>query len=449
MKLELRVVEACGLSHLNQHDNIYPYCLIQLSKSSQIQRTNTMDCTTNPIWNAEFTFDVRRQRDSLKIFVKDSSKGRSHSVLATVTLGLQSLNPGSTVDQWFKLTPVKGVKAGGQIHLVLHLERTPVCSHLPRLLLPSANCAEAPATENEPQEILSPPAVVVEPIPRVTTPDKTGQQSSEFNVFVISGDFGEIIDTTDPNELATVKTGFSDIRESPAKMYTADAMEFLQLEKEFPIYGPHWAIAKISAFSAHHACDYFTEFAVSGCEISTKTWVLAMKKFFDESNHDINRNRIQFRTDTHIGPLMNAVFAAYDATIAAMARKKTLLQARQAINEAGQIINAIADDPAQMEDYKKAEGALLKGCQSYAEREDAAFWRNLQGARPDSLGVSAATSALGLSSLEHTLNCYICNSFGSRIQLDEAVQCSKLRETTKLRASQSEASIRFVSGRAF
>jgi hypothetical protein len=447
MKLTLQVVEACGLSHLNQHDNIYPYCLIQLSKSSQIQRTKPMDRTTRPVWNAEFTFDVRRKRDSLKIFVKDCSKGRSHSVLATVTLGLQDFEPGATVDQWFRLTPVKGVKGGGQIHLVLHLD---VVTARGSAGVPSGRgkviSSRAPANENAPQELLPPPVVIVEPVPRVATPER---QSAEFNVLVISGDFGHIIDTADPNELETIETGFSAIRESPAKMYTADAMELLQLEKDTPIYGPHWALAKISAFCAHRGCDYFTDFAVSGCETSTKAWVLAMKTFFNESNHDINRNRIQARNDAVIGPLTTAMFAACDVTIAAMARKKTLVQARHAINEAAEMINAIAGDSAQMENYRKSEGALLKGCQSHVEREDGAFCRNLQGAALDSLGVSAATSALGLSSLEHTLNCYICNSFGSRIQLDDVAQHPEHRETAKLRTSHSASSIQIISARLF
>jgi hypothetical protein len=449
MKLTLRVLEACGLAHLNQHDNIYPYCLIQLTRSSQIQRTKVIDRTTNPVWNAEFAFNVRHQRDSLKIFVKDCSKFRSHSLLATVTLGMKNYKPGATIDQWFALTPVKGVKMGGQIHLTLHLEPA-TQSGLPILISPRPILpARRATTENEPPLIQPPAVVAVEPVPHVQTPDQPSGNASRLNLLVISGDFGDIVDTVNPNEIDTVETSFSEIRESPAKMYTADAMEMLQLEKGVPIYGPHWALAKVAAFSAHRACDYFTEFAVLGCDGATRAWVLAMKKFFSEANHDINRNRIQFAKDPAIGSLVNAIFNAYTVTIAAMASKKTLVQARKAINEAAQILNGIAVDPNEAEDYKKAEFALLKGCQSYAEREDGAFLRNLQGAKLDSLGLNAAVSALGLSSLEHSMNCYICNSFGSRIQIEAVDQISEKEEENTLRRSHSASSIHVLSCRLF
>jgi hypothetical protein len=450
MKLDLQVLEASGLSHLNQHDDIYPYCVIQLSRSSQIQRTTVMDRTISPVWNAPFTFNVRHRQDSLKIFVKDCSRLRAHSVLATITLRLKDFEPGHTIDEWFTLTPVKGVKTGGQIHLMLRLE--PLSASSRNSAPPTTPQIDAPlVAELKPEcapelkpEAGSEQLVIVEPVP---VPES--RQSQELSLLVISGDFGNLIDTTNPNELDTVETGFSDLRESPAKMYTADTMELLQLEHDTPIYGPHWALAKMTAFAAHRACDYFTEFAVSGCEKSTQSWVLAMKKFFSESNHDINRNRIQFAKDAKIGPLMSAMFEAYEATIAGMARKKTLVQARIAINQAGHLINAIADDPAESENYRKAESAFLKGCQSYTEREDGAFWRNLQGARLDSVGVNAAVSALGLSSLEHALNCYICNSFGSRSQSENVEQPVQLADTKKLRTSHSASSIQLLTAGLF
>jgi hypothetical protein len=442
MKLTLRVLEASSLSHLNQQDNIYPYCLIQLSRSSQIQRTKVIDRTTHPVWNAEFRFNVRNQKDSLKIFVKDYSKFRSHSVLATVTLRMKDYQPGTTIDQWFTLIPVRGVKTGGQIHLTLHLEPPSIPCQTPPIAPSSASIVHivsgrSSGPENEPQEILTPPVIVSEPVPQPRIPEK----SSQLSLLLVSGDFGQIIDTADPNEVEPVEISFSQIRESPAKMYTADVMEMLQLEKDTPIYGPHWALAKIAAFSAHRACDYFTEFAVSGCEGSTKSWVLAMKCFLSESNHDINRNRIQFVKDPVIGPLAKAIFEAYDSAVRALARKKTLIEARNAINEAARVINAIASDPKEAEEYRKAEYALLKGCESPAEREDGVFWRNLQGARVDSLGLNAAVSAFGLSSLEHALNCYICNSFGSRIQIESADRENDTVEEKKLRRSHSAGSL--------
>jgi hypothetical protein len=203
---------------------------------------------------------------------------------------------------------------------------------------------------------------------------------------MMTSDFGDVIDMYNPNAVSVAETAFSQVRESPVKMSTANAMAILQLELDIPVFGLHWALAKIAAFSAHQACDYFTDFAVAGCEGATKTRVLNMKKFFNESNHDINRNRILGTRDPTIGPLMIAVLRAYDVGVAAMARKKTLFDVRHAINDTLVVINAIREDPGNADDYRKTETALLKGCQSYKEREDGAFLRNLQGAKMESLG---------------------------------------------------------------
>jgi len=205
------------------------------------------------------------------------------------------------------------------------------------------------------------------------------------------------------------------VRESPAKMYTADLVELLQLERETPIYGPHWAIAKIAAFSAHQTCDYFTNFSVLGCEEATKEWVRKMRNFLDESNHDIKGNRIAMTKDPATGEMMKAFFHAYDVTVDAMARKKTLAEARTAIVAAMKLILRVSRDPKHAIDYANAEFALLKGSKSYLQREDGAFLRNLQGTELESLGLNAAVCAFGIGSLEHALNCHICNAFGSRV----------------------------------
>jgi hypothetical protein len=304
-------------------------------------------------------------------------------------------------------------------------------------------------TETQPSTILPPVVVAVDSVPHVPTPDRSSCNSSQSDLLLNSGDCGHVVDTVNPNGIEPVENSFSEIQESPAKQYTADAMEMLQLEKGVPTYGPHWALAKVAAFSAHRACDYFTDFGLLGCKNATKAWVVAMKTFFDESNHDINGNRIELAKDRVFGPLGKAVFNAYAVTIAAMGSKQTLAESRNAINEAAQIINAIAADQSEAEDYRKAEIALVKGCQSYEERDDGAFLRNLQGAKLNSLGLNAAVSALGLSSLAHAVNCYICNSFGSRIVIDAIVWMPVKEQKRSSRRLHSRPSIHFSSPEVF
>ena len=421
LKLSLRVVEADDLAYLTSEHEAFPYCLIQVSNTSQIKRTAVREKTISPVWDEEFSFIVRHKTDSLKIFVKDCSKGESHNVLSTVALRLKDYHSGSTIDQWFALTPVKGVKTGGKIHLKFRLDP------INRLRLP----ALSPKRNSEPHIVFETPEpvpiqdVIPEPIqieepPIVTSrPPSRAQRSS---IIIVSAEFGDIVDTEDPNSVKSIDNPFASIAESPAKMYTADAMTTLMLEMSKPVFGPYWALAKISSFITHQACDYFTNFAVVGCDQSSKDFTRAMKQFFDMSNHDINRNRINFCKDPKIGPLMTATFNAYDTAIAAMARKKTLIAAREAINEAMDIVDSISVDPLHRDGFEKALEALTRGCSSYTEREDGVFYRNLGGAALDGLGLNAAVVAFGLSSLEHAMNCYICNSFGTRIIVEKIIR---------------------------
>jgi hypothetical protein len=248
----------------------------------------------------------------------------------------------------------------------------------------------------------------------------------------VSADFGSVVDTQNPNDVAIIPNPFSEVRESPAKMYTADAMALLQMEKGTPIFGPHWALAKITALLCHKGCDYFTDFGGVGCEKSTRDMVVSMKEFFAESNHDINRNRIQAGTMPVIGPLLTAIFKACDTATAAMASKRTLFAAKIALADAMTVISEISQKPSEAVSFTKAKDALLKGCHSSVDREDGPFYRNLDGAPLGSLGLNAAVAALGLSSLEHSMNCYICNSFGSRICVQQEARPMTATSPTKL-----------------
>jgi hypothetical protein len=140
-----------------------------------------------------------------------------------------------------------------------------------------------------------------------------------------------------------------------------------------------------------------------------------MREFFNETNHDINRNRINFCTDKKIGPLYTAIFNAYDLAIDAMAAKAPLVRAKISIRNAVDLINDIAKDAQHCGHFDKTVEVLNKACKSQADREAGLFYKNLEGTPLDSLGLDAAVTLFGLASLEHAMNCYICNAFGSRI----------------------------------
>lgn len=433
LKLSLRVCEASDLAYMTSQDESYPYCLLQVSNTSQIKTTRVCEKTVCPVWEEQFSFSVKHKTDSLKLFIKDSSTTRTQNVLSTLALKLKNYSCGATIDQWFTLTPSKGVQQGGKIHLVFRLDptnkiRVPVLTPRPQTSKTTKNNGNvAPSAFAPLQPLCTEIPVIKEP------PTKAPVPLAEIpSLLVISADFGNIIDTENPNSVSLRENVFDDIGESPAKMYTADEMSMIMLEKSNPIFGPYWALAKIASFISHQACDFFTNFAVIGCEKAANNFVLAMKKFFDMSNHDINRNRINFCKDKVLGPLMSATFNAYDTAIAAMARKKTLVQARNAMNDALGVISEILEDQYQLDNYNKVVEAMKKGCADYKQRENGVLYRNLDCAVLESLGVCAATVAFGLSSLEHAMNCYICNSFGSRIIIGREVVLPPLKSTENI-----------------
>ena len=413
LKLSLRVVEADGLSHVTSQDETFPYCLIQLSNTSQIQRTAVCEKTTSPIWDQEFSFVVRQRTDSLKIFVKDCSRAKNHDVLSKIAIRLRDYHAGAVIDQWFVLTPVRGVRNGGKIHLKFRLD--PVNRVKLPTLSPYKSTGALMTLKTDTADMIPKPIHVPDPVPESA---RAPSRARKNPVLVLSADFGDIIDTENPNTIASEYNPFAEISESPAKTYSADAMTTLMLEMSKPVLGPYWALARISSFICRQASDYFANFADVGCEKASRDFTIALRHFFDMSNHDINRNRINFAKDPHIGRLISSVFKAYDTTISALARKSTLIQAKNAINEAMKVIAEIANSPMHQNDYMKAVDALTRACESCTERDDGVLYRNLGGACLEDLGVNAAIAAFGLSSLEHAMNCYICNSFGTRIILE-------------------------------
>lgn len=418
VRLHLKVVEAYQLAELSSENHIYPYCLIQVSNSSDIKRTKVAERTTAPTWNQEFYFTVRNPNtDSLKVFIKDFTRLRSHSVMSTLALRLNKFPLGELYDQWFKLTPVKGVLRGGMIHLMITID--PLYAPKTQFALKKLdeNVGENKEEEEDVKEAtikvhepLSPPKTIV---PVIKSPS-SGRSSS---ILKVSTDFGTMVDTEDPNKVKISKNEFDSINESPAKMFTIEILDDIILDRDG--FGPHWALARIARTVAIKACDFFTDFAGIGFEEAINKFTLSMRDFLLPSNHDISRNRINAEKDDELGPLYKVFFEAFDKSIAALRRKLTLTEARKAINEVLVQIDLIRQDQKADQDFMMIKNAMEGATQSCENRNQNYIYSMTKGIDWKSLGVSAALASLAISSMEHAMNCYICNSFGSRIRLSK------------------------------
>jgi Ca2+-dependent lipid-binding protein len=120
MQLHIRVVDAAGIASMDVGGKSDPYCIMKLRRTRAEFKTSVKKGTLTPTWNEEFHFSLPSEDDVLEILMKDQDPLRDDA-MAELYLNLQLLSPGYMVDRYFDMDPVKGVKQGGKLHLVLHL----------------------------------------------------------------------------------------------------------------------------------------------------------------------------------------------------------------------------------------------------------------------------------------------------------------------------------------
>lgn len=409
-RLHVQVVEAYQLANLDMENHTFPYCLIQVSNSSDIKRTKVAERTTQPEWNQEFFFIVKNPKvDSLKVYIKDFTKLRSHSVMSTLALRLNQFNIGELFDQWYKLTPVKGVNRGGLIHLMIKID---LINSNPRLRFQEKKVEQKKVEEQKEEEpVIQEPEPIAPPIAIVPI-IKTSSNRNSASSLQASTDFGTLVETENPIDIKIIQNQFDFMNESPSKQFTIERIEDIILDKNG--FGPVWALANIARNTAKKADDFFTKFGL-GFEKAINEFTLSMRDFLDHSNHDIGRNRLRGTNDPVLGQLYKSFFAAMDKSIAALRRKQTLGEARSAINDSLILIDQIREESANNDDFNKIKEATAGAFKSYENRNLDYIYSKTVGINWTSLGVAAALASIALSSMEHTMNCYICNSFGTRI----------------------------------
>ena len=118
--LHVKIVEAADIARM---DGIFgksdPYIIVQLG-NSQKRKTSVKKNTQRPVWNEQFDFNVTDMNGFLMFLMRDEDVAIDDD-MARLQINLNSIKFGQVIDQWYPMTPVKGVKKGGQLHLILHL----------------------------------------------------------------------------------------------------------------------------------------------------------------------------------------------------------------------------------------------------------------------------------------------------------------------------------------
>ena len=116
--LHLKIVEAKDIPKMDTVGLTDPYIVLHLGTGPEM-KTSVKKNTLTPVWNETFSIPVTDVNAKLSLLMEDKDVAADDKI-STLDIEIKSLPYGQVVDQWFQLNPVKGVKNGGSIHLVLH-----------------------------------------------------------------------------------------------------------------------------------------------------------------------------------------------------------------------------------------------------------------------------------------------------------------------------------------
>lgn len=125
MILHIRAVEACEVPKMDVIGKSDPYLIFKVSTSSQTWKTKHKNNTDKPVWNEEFHIPITsNMSDELRVELFDKDDVSKDDIISTMNFKVKNFQVGKITDQWYNFTPAKGVKVGGKVRLVFHLDRS-------------------------------------------------------------------------------------------------------------------------------------------------------------------------------------------------------------------------------------------------------------------------------------------------------------------------------------
>ena len=122
MRLHVRIVEAEDLPKMDVFGSVDPYCQLQVTTVKKVERTKTIRNNKHPIWNEEFHFPIHDlSTDTLYLLLKDYDKVSNDDPISKIQIPIYTLPKSTVIDKWITMIPVKRVKKGGKLRVVLHL----------------------------------------------------------------------------------------------------------------------------------------------------------------------------------------------------------------------------------------------------------------------------------------------------------------------------------------
>ena len=118
--IHIHVMDGYDIPNVDFLGKSDPYIRIKLNDQEFYEKTKVINNTLNPIWDQNFTLYSLCQNPSIQIELKDEATGKD-PLIGTTTIKLDDIKEGETREITENLTPAKGMKKGGIVHLYIQI----------------------------------------------------------------------------------------------------------------------------------------------------------------------------------------------------------------------------------------------------------------------------------------------------------------------------------------
>jgi hypothetical protein len=121
-EVHVRVLQAIDIAKMDANATD-AYCILKVGACPD-KKTRVIKNSMQPQWNQDFHFSVpNASQSTLTIKMRDEDIICDDD-MATLSIPLSSIPVGQVIDQWYDMVPVRNVKKGGRLHLIIHVGRT-------------------------------------------------------------------------------------------------------------------------------------------------------------------------------------------------------------------------------------------------------------------------------------------------------------------------------------
>lgn len=121
MQLNIEIVEGKDVPNMDPIGKSDPYVVLKLNNSSQTWKTKYKKDTEKPVWNEKFQIPITTKVDEILTVELWDKDIKNDDEISTLQIQVNKIPVGKVNDSWYTMHPVKGVKTGGKLRMIVHL----------------------------------------------------------------------------------------------------------------------------------------------------------------------------------------------------------------------------------------------------------------------------------------------------------------------------------------